>query len=154
MARPNQYFPVVTALLGGMICYYSGNILTGLEILWGIEAIVGSEWVLYLPEGGYIYTNPMASVAWLLRINLMGIALMIGALLFGLSLTRSRGRASADSFRMPGPIPKPDYIGILLDMMMDLIFILLIGVMIAAMIWLVALPESAVATARILAALS
>ncbi len=33
-------------------------VFPGLELLLGIEAIVGRESVVYKPDGGYIYTNP------------------------------------------------------------------------------------------------
>lgn len=44
-----------------------------LEQLLGIETIVGKQNVVYLPEGGYAYTNPGAMVRWIVGVAVLGV---------------------------------------------------------------------------------
>ncbi len=50
-------------LFGLVVVVFSSKIaFPGFELLLGIEAIVGKENVIYLDDGGYMYTNPGAMV--------------------------------------------------------------------------------------------
>ncbi len=61
-------------------------VFPGLEILLGIETLVGKQSVDYQPDGSYFYTNPVAQMRWI-----AGVA-AIGALVFagGFRLWRSK----------------------------------------------------------------
>ena len=50
-------------------------VFPGLESLLGIETIVGKQNVVYLPEGGYAYTNPGAMMRWVLSVAAAGAVL-------------------------------------------------------------------------------
>ena len=50
-------------------------VFPGLESLVGIETIVGKQNVVYLPEGGYAYTNPGAMVRWIASVAMVGFLL-------------------------------------------------------------------------------
>ena len=61
--------------LGVLIVVFSEKVVfPGLELLLGIETIVGRESVHYLPDGGYMFTNPGAMVRWTLSVVVVGIA--------------------------------------------------------------------------------
>jgi hypothetical protein len=79
------------AMVGAGLCivvFSQRIVFPGLESLLGIEAIVGKQNVVYLPEGGYAYTNPGARVRWVFSVAAAGVVLAAGgcAVLF-----RSRG---------------------------------------------------------------
>ena len=62
--------------MGGGICiavFSQKIVFPGLESLLGIETIVGKQNVVYLPEGGYVYTNPGAMVRWILGVAAAGL---------------------------------------------------------------------------------
>jgi hypothetical protein len=68
-------------LVGAGICIAAFSqkiVFPGLESLLGIETLVGKQNVVYLPDGGYAYTNPGAMVRWIASVA------GIGALLAGL----------------------------------------------------------------------
>ena len=50
-------------------------VFPGLERLVGIETIVGKESVVYLPEGGYIFTNPGAMMRWIVSVAILGLVI-------------------------------------------------------------------------------
>jgi protein-S-isoprenylcysteine O-methyltransferase Ste14 len=61
-------------LIGMMIAALSSEIVTpGLERLLGIETIVGKNNVVYLPNGGYAYTNPGAIARWVGSVFAVGV---------------------------------------------------------------------------------
>jgi hypothetical protein len=63
-------------LVGGLIAIFSGKIVfPGLELLLGIETIVGKENVEHLEGGGYIYTNPGAMIRWICSVAAVGVVL-------------------------------------------------------------------------------
>jgi hypothetical protein len=77
---------LVTA--GVCIAVFSQKIVfPGLESVLGIETIVGKQNVVYLPGGGYAYTNPGAMVRWISAVAAAGVLL---AGVGGLVLFRSR----------------------------------------------------------------
>jgi hypothetical protein len=57
-------------------------VFPGLERLLGIEAIVGKHNVQYLPEGGYVYTNPAAMMMWIAGVAGVGVAMFIAGAVF------------------------------------------------------------------------
>jgi hypothetical protein len=68
----------------GWLCILSGSaivlcspkiVFPGLELLLGIEQIVGSQSVWYLPDGSYMYTNPSAAMKWIALVALVGVTL-------------------------------------------------------------------------------
>lgn len=62
--------------LGVLIAACSPQIVfPGLERLFGIEAIVGRDSVVYQPDGGYIFTNPGAMVRWVASVAAVGVLL-------------------------------------------------------------------------------
>jgi hypothetical protein len=77
-------------LIGAGICIavFSPKIVfPGLESALGIETIVGKQNVVYLPDGGYGYTNPGAMVRWISTVAGVGVFLVgIGSVV----LLRSR----------------------------------------------------------------
>jgi len=65
-------------LVGAGICivvFSQKIVFPGLESLFGIETIVGKQNVMYLPEGGYAFTNPGAMFRWILGVAALGILL-------------------------------------------------------------------------------
>jgi hypothetical protein len=50
-------------------------VFPGLELLVGIETIVGRENVAYGPDGTYSFTNPGAMMRWILVVASIGLAL-------------------------------------------------------------------------------
>lgn len=48
-------------------------VFPGLERIVGIETIVGKGNVVYLPDGGYGYTNPRAMMEWIFSVAAIGI---------------------------------------------------------------------------------
>jgi hypothetical protein len=63
-------------ILGLCIVVMSQKIVfPGLEILLGIETIVGRENVIYHPGGGYMFTNPGAMMRWILSVACFGLLL-------------------------------------------------------------------------------
>ncbi|HPP52184.1 MAG TPA: hypothetical protein PK777_04465 [Thermoguttaceae bacterium] len=76
------------SLIGVGICiaiFSQKIVFPGLESLVGIETIVGKQNVVYLPDGGYVYTNPGAMVRWIALVAGVGVLLagIGGALVFG-----------------------------------------------------------------------
>jgi len=75
------------SLVGVGICiaiFSQKIVFPGLESLVGIETIVGKQNVVYLPDGGYAYTNPGAMVRWIALVAGVGVLLagIGGALVF------------------------------------------------------------------------
>jgi len=65
-------------LVGAGVCIAAFSqkiVFPGLESLVGIETIVGKQNVVYLPEGGYAYTNPGAMVRWISSVAAVGVVL-------------------------------------------------------------------------------
>lgn len=61
-------------LIGLLITLFSAKIVfPGLELVLGIETIVGNENVVYEQDGSYIFTNPGAMVRWISGVALIGI---------------------------------------------------------------------------------
>lgn len=52
-------------------------VFPGLEVMLGIDTLVGRENVNYQPDGSYVYTNPGAMAAWILSVS--GLGLLIAA---------------------------------------------------------------------------
>ena len=71
-------------LIGLAITLFSNKIVfPGLELLLGIETIVGKSNVVYLDGGGYMYTNPGAMVRWIASVAGIGVIVFgAGFLLF------------------------------------------------------------------------
>jgi hypothetical protein len=59
---------------GILIVVFSNKIVfPGLERIVGIETIVGKENVVYQPDGGYLFTNPVAMARWICSVAAIGI---------------------------------------------------------------------------------
>jgi hypothetical protein len=72
-------------LIGVLVVVFSQWIVfPGLERLLGIETIVGRDNVVYLPDGGYGFTNPGAVMRWIVSVAAIGICICLsgGLLLF------------------------------------------------------------------------
>ena len=82
--------------LGAAIIALSEKIVfPGLELLLGIETIVGKENVVYLEEGGYVFTNPGAMIQRITTAALVGIS-ALGAVFVLLRMSRKRSCANND----------------------------------------------------------
>ena len=65
-------------IIGALIIFNSETIVfSWIESLIGIEAIVGNGNVVYLEDGGYVYTNPGAMICWIGSVSLVGIILIV-----------------------------------------------------------------------------
>jgi hypothetical protein len=75
-------------------------VFPGLEFLLGIETIVGKRNVVYLPEGGYAYTNPGAMARWVFSVAVIGIGLAAGGctMLFSSRRRQSLARVGRGPF--------------------------------------------------------
>jgi hypothetical protein len=84
-------------LIGLLVIAFSKQIvIPGLERLVGIETIVGKENVVYLPGGGYGFTNPRAMVEWILAVAIIGFLICAsGFWISGIRL-KFRPRKGAD----------------------------------------------------------
>jgi ascorbate-specific PTS system EIIC-type component UlaA len=64
-------------LIGVLVIVFSPKIVFPfLEHLLGIETIVGHEWVVYQPDGGYLATNPGAMARWVLSVAAVGVLIL------------------------------------------------------------------------------
>jgi hypothetical protein len=90
-------FGCVLILIGLLVIAFSKQIVfPGLERLIGIETIVGKENVVYLPGGGYGFTNPRATGEWILSVAIVGFLICaFGTWLSGIRL-KFRPRKGAD----------------------------------------------------------
>lgn len=80
-------------VMGACIAVLSPKIVfPGLEMLLGIETIVGRKNVAYEPDGSYLFTNPGAMARWIASVAVIGVALACGG---GWVLFRSRRTRSA-----------------------------------------------------------
>ena len=65
-------------IIGALIIFNSETIVfSWIESLIGIEAIVGNGNVVYLEDGGYVYTNPGAMIFWIVSVSLVRIILIV-----------------------------------------------------------------------------
>jgi len=81
---------IAWGLIGSGICiavFSQKIVFSGLELLLGIETIVGKENVVYDPEGGYAYTNPGAMIRWIVAVAWVG---MLIAAIGAVALFRTR----------------------------------------------------------------
>jgi hypothetical protein len=70
-------------LVGACAMLFSRQIVfPGLEKIIGIEAIVGKNNVVHLPDGRYEFTNPRAMMLWITSVAVIGLMM----LLFGVSV--------------------------------------------------------------------
>lgn len=74
---------IILMIVGGTVCVFSNKIVfPGLEVVLGIERIVGKDNVVYLDGGGYLYTNPGAMVRWIAGVVLVGVVIFgLGAVI-------------------------------------------------------------------------
>ena len=71
-----------------MLAVFSKQIVfPGLEILLGIETIMGKGNVSYNPDGSYVFTNPGAMVAWVAGVCALGLCVVAAGIVL---LVRSR----------------------------------------------------------------
>ena len=83
---------VILMIVGSTICVFSNKIVfPGLEVVLGIERIVGKDSVVYLDGGGYIYTNPGAMVRWIAGVVLVGVVIFGFGAVMCFRGKRSRG---------------------------------------------------------------
>ena len=73
-----------------IVAFSSRIVFPGLEMVLGIEALVGKQSVVYLPDGGYIYTNPGAMTGWISGVA--GVGVLILAVGIALLVRASRRR--------------------------------------------------------------
>jgi|ERR1017187_392053 hypothetical protein len=65
-------------LIGVLVIAFSEKIVfPGLERLVGIETIVGTQNVVYEPDGSYLYTNPGAMVRWIVWVASIGLIICL-----------------------------------------------------------------------------
>ena len=65
-------------LIGVLVIAFSEKIVfPGLERLVGIETIVGTQNVVYEPDGSYPYTNPGAMVRWIVWVASIGLIICL-----------------------------------------------------------------------------
>ncbi len=84
MMKVMSWFFIVLGV--AIIVFREKIVFPGLEILLGIETIVGKDSVVYLEEGGYIFTNPGAMIQWILSVALVGVVTLGG----GIALLRKQ----------------------------------------------------------------
>ena len=58
-----------------IILFCEKIVFPGLEMTLGIETLVGSENVVYEPDGSYVFTNPGAMVRWIASVAAVGMGL-------------------------------------------------------------------------------
>ena len=91
-ATPADAVGWLLILLGALIVAFSGKIVfPGLELLLGIETIVGKDNVSYQPDGSYLFTNPGAMMRWILSVAAVGLLACASGVLM---LFRARSRAN------------------------------------------------------------
>jgi hypothetical protein len=62
-------------VIGVVVVVLSPKIVfPGLEIVLGIERIVGAQNVVYRPDGSYVFTNPGAMMKWIGLVALVGVS--------------------------------------------------------------------------------
>ncbi len=82
-AGPGQTLGMLLVFSGALIVAFSQKIVfPGLEVLLGIETIVGRESIQYLPDGAYVFTNPGAMMRWVMSV----VAVGVGVAAFGVWL--------------------------------------------------------------------
>jgi hypothetical protein len=70
-------------LIGLLVTCFSNQIaFPGLERWLGIETMVGKGNVVYLPDGGYAYTNPGAMMSWIAAVAVVGIVISASGIWF------------------------------------------------------------------------
>ncbi|MFH1024172.1 MAG: hypothetical protein V1809_12400 [Planctomycetota bacterium] len=74
-----------------IVAFSNKVVFPGLEILLGIETIVGKDNVFRLENGGYLFTNPGAMARWIAAVAGVGI-LVFGA---GLTIFLMRGKGKS-----------------------------------------------------------
>lgn len=76
--------------LGLLTVVFSEKIVfPGLEVLLGIETIVGRQYVHYFDDGSYVFTNPGSMIKWVLTVAAVGLATFaVGLRLWWVSRTR------------------------------------------------------------------
>lgn len=67
-------------------------VFSWIERIIGIEAIVGKENVVYLEDGSYLYTNPMAMILWEGSVSFIGLVLAITGII--LLIIRRKSKTS------------------------------------------------------------
>ncbi|HZL78154.1 MAG TPA: hypothetical protein VFC17_04825 [Candidatus Limnocylindrales bacterium] len=69
-------------LFGVLIVVFSEKIVfPGLERLVGIEAIVGTQNVVYQADGSYMFTNPGAIIRWVASVAAIGVSIALTGVL-------------------------------------------------------------------------
>ena len=72
-------------------------VFPGLERLVGIETIVGKDNVVYLPDGGYGFTNPAAMLRWISSVAAIGILICLSGIWVLFTERRSERKYSNES---------------------------------------------------------
>ena len=97
--KPRRKIAVFSGLivLGVLIAVFSKAIvLPGLELLLGIETIVGARSVFHQPDGSYLYTNPGAMLKWIASVVGVGLAIAAVGIVGLLASLRKKGASAAD----------------------------------------------------------
>lgn len=82
----SQFLGRFLIVLGAIVVVFSRWIVfPGLERLLGIETLVGREHVAYLPDGGYLFTNPGAMFGWIAGVAVVGMLIGVGGFLLSSS---------------------------------------------------------------------
>jgi ascorbate-specific PTS system EIIC-type component UlaA len=69
---------LILTLFGMLVVVFSNKIVfPGLERLVGIETIVGTQNVVYQPDGSFFYTNPGAMMRWIIWVASIGLILCL-----------------------------------------------------------------------------
>jgi len=79
-------------VLGVLIAVFSKTIVfPGLELLFGIETIVGARNVFYEPDGSYLFTNPGAALRWVAAVVAVGLVVAAVGIVGLLGLLKKKG---------------------------------------------------------------
>ena len=79
-------------VLGVLVVAFSSKIVfPGLELLLGIETIVGKDYVVYRDDGSYMFTNPIALAKWIFSVAAVGAVICSSGIWL---LVRSRAESA------------------------------------------------------------
>ena len=80
--KPRKLIGWSLIVSGVLILVFSKKIVfPGLEKLVGIETIVGTQNVVYYPNGNYVFTNPGAMIRWIASVAAIGISIALTGVL-------------------------------------------------------------------------
>lgn len=76
--KPTKLLAYMLVAVGATIIVFSPRIVfPGLEMIVGIETIVGKNSVSYNPDGSYMFTNPGAMIRWIASVAGIGLLTVV-----------------------------------------------------------------------------